>query len=141
MFYWWLVCNKWRKFTWKTFPKYLLWRTRVRGKEISTKLYDKRDSFIFEIVCVFFFNSNITSNIFYSSTGFETLRLARNANDCVKFMLVKKLLGRMSKEESQKIDIMIILNKIFCYNIELFNKSAEVSVWKNSPSATKIKVG
>ena len=75
------------------------------------KFYDKRDSFPFEIVGVPFFNNNIPSQIFYSFTGSEISRLARNTSGrllCV--MLVKKLLDRISKQGNLKMDIKILLN-------------------------------
>lgn len=92
---------------------------------ISTNLYNKRYSSPCEITCLPFFDSNIPSKIFYSSNGFEILHLARNTSDHVTFIvLVNKLLGRISKQRSQKKVTKILLNKIFGSHFEAFSKIA-----------------
>ena len=53
------------------------------------------------------------------------LCLARDANDHLTFlMLLKKLLGRMSKQGNQNRDISRLLNKVFGRHFEVFNKLA-----------------
>ena len=69
----------------------------------STKLYDKQDSFPFEIGSMPFFNSNVPSKTFDCSIGSEIPRLARNSSGHLTFIvLVNKLLDIMSKQGSQK---------------------------------------
>ena len=53
------------------------------------------------------------------------LCLTRDANDHLTFlMLLKKLLGRMSKQGNQNSDISRLLNKVFGRHFEVFNKLA-----------------
>ena len=46
----------------------------IKDNNISTKLYNRVDVSPFEIVRAPFSNSNISSKIIYSSTGFEIIR-------------------------------------------------------------------
>ena len=48
----------------------------------------KETFFPFEIVCMFFSNSNIPSKIFYFSLGSEILCLARSTSDRVTFIMI-----------------------------------------------------
>ena len=62
-------------------------------------------------------HGNILSKIFYPSIVSEMLCLAKNTGDRVIFiMLVCRLLGRTSKQGSQKRDIIILLNNIILLN-------------------------
>ena len=71
---------------------------KIKEKETSTKLFDKRDSFSFEIVRIPFFNINRTSKIFYSFIGSNMVFLARNTSDRLTFIMqVNTLLDIMSK--------------------------------------------
>ena len=55
-----------------------------------------------------FLKTHIFSKIFYSSVGSKMLCLERNTADRLRFIfVVNELLGRMSKQESQKRDIII----------------------------------
>ena len=75
----------------------------------------------FEIIHMVFFQNNIPSKIFYSFLGSDILHLARNTSDHFTIiMLVDKLLNRISKQGSQKMDIKILLNKIFDCHFEAF---------------------
>ena len=83
----------------------------IKDNHISTKIYDERDSFPFEVPFMPFFNSNVRSKISYSSIGFEILLFTRNVSDHLTFItLVNKLLNRVSKQGSQQRNI----NKGLC---------------------------
>ena len=87
----------------------------IRDHKVSNELHDKQDYFSFEIVHIPFFNNNILSNLLYFFIGFEALPPAGNTYGRLKFKtLVNKLLGSISKQASQKRDI-IMLFAIFMF--------------------------
>ena len=99
----------------------------IKDNKISTKLYDKQDSFQC-LFCMPICNSIIPSKIFYSSIGSEILRLARSTSDRVTLkILVNELLGRVSKQGKQKRDIIILLNEIFGRHFGVSSKIAAVA--------------
>ena len=58
---------------------------KLKNKEFSISLFDKRDGFPFTIVRMPYNNSNMPSKIFYSSVGAEILRIGRATSHTTDF--------------------------------------------------------
>ena len=48
----------------------------IENGNFHTRLFDRRDNFVFDIVRMPFYCSNIPSKMFYGSTGAEFLRIS-----------------------------------------------------------------
>ena len=86
-----------------------------------TKLYDKRDTFPFSVVCMPHSDSDISSVIYYASKGSEILRLARTISHINTFATrSNSYLKRMQKQRSRQRSIISMLIKIFCQYFTVF---------------------
>ena len=59
---------------------------------VSTKIYDKRDDFDFEIVIVLFFNGDVTLSTSYGVYNSQLIRFARASSHVADFNTHNKLL-------------------------------------------------
>ena len=76
-------------------------------QQFNVKLFDKRDAFPFHIVRMPYRDSNIPSQIFYSSFGAEILRIARTSNNYTSFFAASKiLLERMYRQGASKVRLI-----------------------------------
>ena len=86
----------------------------IKDNKFQLGLFDKRDSFPFNIVRMPFKSSNIPSNMFYSSIGAECLRIARACNNPESFSrAIKPLVERMIKQGGDIQRIKNCLKKFF----------------------------
>ena len=87
---------------------------QIHNNKFSVGLYDKRDSFPFNIVRMPYKSSNLPSNIFYSAIGAETLRIARASNSTDSFYsAVKPLVIRMHKQGARSDRLLKVFKKFF----------------------------
>ena len=87
---------------------------KLKNKEFSISLFDKRDGFPFTIVRMPYNNSNMPSKIFYSSVGAEILRIGRATSHTTDFLnLTSSLLLRMFKQGANKVRLWKILLKMY----------------------------
>ena len=87
---------------------------KIKDGRFQVGLFDKRDGFPFAIVRMPYRSSNIPSNMFYSSIGAETLRIARASNNPDCFSLsIKPLVIRMLKQGACKEKLNNVLCKFF----------------------------
>ena len=69
----------------------------------TTQLYDKRDSFGFDITRLPYKNSNIPCRMFYSSIAAECLRICRaTSSDTQAIVSLKSLILRMSNQGAEE---------------------------------------
>ena len=86
----------------------------IVDRKFNMKLFDKRDSFPFDIVRMPYASSNMPSKIFYSSIGAEILRVARATTEKECFCSSsKKLIERMKNQGGKEHRIVKTLNKSF----------------------------
>ena len=101
---------------------------RITNNQFLVGLFDKRDNFPFSIVRMPYVSSNIPSNIFYSSIGAETLRIARASNyPDAFFSSVKPLCDRMCKQGAKTEKLKNILTKFFKNHVNDFQYVAKNS--------------
>ena len=82
----------------------------TENKKFKTKLSDKWDAFPFSIVLVPHLDSNIPSNIFYTSIRPEILGVHKTALDVNTFITLAKLfLKRMKKQGSKHRSVISML--------------------------------
>ena len=87
------------------------------------KLFDKRDKFPFRIVRMPYYNSDIPSNIFYSSINGEFLRICKATSE-VKDLVnkCKELMRRMHKQGGKRVLMEKQLTKATTRHPEIFKK-------------------
>ena len=96
---------------------------KIIDNKFVTKLYDKRDSYVFEIVRLPHKCSNIPSKMFYNTIGAETLRICRATTDYASFKLSTHcLLERMVKQGACFNNIKSILDKTIQQHWQVFSK-------------------
>jgi hypothetical protein len=72
---------------------------QIINKKFVTKLYDKRDSYKFDIVRLPYKHSNMPSKMFYATIGAEILRICRATSGCADFITsTRLLLSRMRNQ-------------------------------------------
>jgi len=85
----------------------------VEGR-LDIKLFDKRDSFSFEIVRLPYCSSNMPSTMFYSCFGAEFIRIARVSSNLKNFSVAgKSLLERALKQGAKVPRLKKTLKKIY----------------------------
>ena len=103
----------------------------IKNGVFSTKLYDKRDYFDFDIVRLPHRSSNIPSKMFYASIAAECLRICR-ATSSLDMVLssVASLLTRMTKQGGQRTTMkMYIKRTLNKHKIYIkFNTSNEILI-------------
>ena len=73
----------------------------ITDNKFVTKLYDKRDSYNFDIVRLPYKNSNMPSKMFYATIGAELIRICRATSGYNEFIIsTKSLLNRMRNQGS-----------------------------------------
>ena len=96
---------------------------KIENNQLITKMYDKRESYDFEIVRLPFKNSNMPSKMFYNTIGAEILRICRVTTNYKDFVSTSKpLLKRMRKQGANDIHIKQVLIKSMTRHQESFNK-------------------
>ena len=86
----------------------------LEDQKFNVKLFDKRDAFPFHIVRMPYRDSNMPSQIFYSSFGAEILRIARTSTYSTSFFTAsKKLLDRMYRQGASKDRITKVLKRSY----------------------------
>ena len=97
----------------------------ITDRKFNIKLFDKRDTFPFDIVRMPFILSNMPSTIFYSSIGAEILRISRVSNNGHNFIAASRtLLTRMISQGARQHRLLLILKKIYGRNISTFSHVA-----------------
>jgi len=87
---------------------------KIENNIFKVGLFDKRDAFNFSIVRMPYKSSNIPSNMFYSSIGAETLRIARASNSSDYFSLsIKPLIRRMLKQGASKEKLNNVIKRFY----------------------------
>ena len=82
---------------------------KFKDGRFQVGLFDIRDGFPFTIVRMPYRSSNIPSNMFYSSIGAKTLRIARASNNPDCFSLsIKQLVIRMLKQGACKEKLNVL---------------------------------
>ena len=101
----------------------------IENREFHTRLFDKQDSFGFDIVRMPFYYSNVPSKMFYGSTRAEFLIISRATSKIEDLTRnCKQLLSRILKQNEQMRRIKFSLIKIVQRYQEVFikyNKSIE----------------
>ena len=86
----------------------------IKDRTFTTKLYDKRDSFQFNITRLPYKDSNIPSKMFYSSIAAECLRISRSTSILEDTITcISSLLIRMLKQGAEKTLMKNAITKIF----------------------------
>ena len=94
---------------------------RIENGKIVYKLYDKREDFPFSIVKLPQKDSNIPTNIFYSSLAGEFLRIARSTLHFVDFVPKgKALIDRMVRQGAQIERVGKIVRKMIASHGHIF---------------------
>ena len=87
---------------------------KINVEMFQVGLFDKIDGFPFTIVRRPYRSNNFPSNMFYSSIGADTLRIARASNNSDCFSLsIKPLVIRMLKQGACKEKLNNVLYKYF----------------------------
>ena len=95
----------------------------IENGKFSTKLFDKRDNFGFDIVRMPFASSNMPIKMFYGSIGAEFLRIARATSKIEDLgSSCKQLLTRMSNQGSLQSKTRSTLTKIIQRHQDTFEK-------------------
>ena len=85
----------------------------IQNGKFYSRLFDKRDNFVFGIVRISFYCSNIPSRMFYGIIRAEFLRTSRVTTNIENFSRnCKQLLSRMVKQNWQMRNIKLSLIKI-----------------------------
>ena len=87
---------------------------KINNGIFTTELYDKRDSFGFDIIRLPYKNSNIPCRMFYSSIAAECLRICRATScDTQAIISIKSLLFRMGNQGADKSKMKSCITKMF----------------------------
>ena len=98
------------------------------NKKFKTQLNDKRDAFLFYIVCMPHLDSNIPSNICDVSIGSEISSFARTTQVINTFVaLASRFLNRIQKQGSKQGAIIFMFNKISGKHFTAFNDFADAA--------------
>ena len=93
----------------------------IQHREFRLSLYDKRDTFPFDIVRMPYLDSNMPSRIFYSTLNAEILRIARCTTEREAFVKsANKLCTRMLKQGANYNRTIHSLTKIYGKHFESF---------------------
>ena len=85
----------------------------INGR-LDVSLFDKRNSFSFDIVRLPFCSSNMPSSMFYSNFGAEFIRIARVSSSLDNFCSAgKELVDRAFKQGAQLFRMEKLLKKIY----------------------------
>ena len=100
----------------------------VVGNKFNTKLFDKRDSFPFQISRMPFLCSNIPSKVFYSSLGAEILRIGRATSQAPDFYQSgKAVVDRMVRQGGKLNRIKKTLTSFYAKHQSCFSNFATSS--------------
>ena len=87
---------------------------KIENGIFTTQLYDKRDSFGFEIIRLPYKNSNIPCRMFYSSIAAECLRICRaTSSDIQAILSMKSLILRMTNQGAEKSKMKNFITRAF----------------------------
>ena len=95
----------------------------IEGRKLKTKLYDKRNSYNFDIVRFPYKNSNLPSKMFYATIGAEVLRICRATSEYTDFIsTTSPFLARMRSQGAFEGAIKRALRKMISRHWESFAK-------------------
>ena len=101
----------------------------LANNAFETKLFDKRDSFPFEISRMPHVSSNAPTKIFYSALGAEVLRIARaTTKPCDFFVSGRNLINRMKKQGGISSKIKRTLSKLHSKHLSDFSNFSSSTV-------------
>ena len=104
----------------------------VEGR-LDVRLFDKRDSFSFEIVRLPFCSSNMPSSMFYSCFGAELIRIARVSSNLENFSTAgKALLERVLKQGAKIPRLEKTLKKIYGRQLVFQSLASNSALFVNS---------
>ena len=104
----------------------------VEGR-LDVRLFDKRDSFSFEIVRLPFCSSNMPSSMFYSCFGAELIRIARVSSNLENFSTAgKALLERVLKQGARIPRLEKTLKKIYGRQLVFQSLASNSALFVNS---------
>ena len=87
---------------------------KISNNTFDYKLYDKRNSFDFYIVCFPYLCSNMPSKMFYSCLSAEILRICRSSVHYNSFIsAVNPFLKRMTRQGAKRDGVRKSLTKLF----------------------------
>ena len=96
---------------------------QIIDRKFVTKLYDKRDSYNFDIVRLPYKNSNMPSKMFYNTIGAEILRICRATSQYVDFKSsTTVLLKRMTNQGSIADGTKKVLSNTMTRHWKAFSK-------------------
>ena len=96
---------------------------KIENGKFITKLYDKRNTFGFNITRMPFKNSNIPSKMFYSSIGAEFLRMARVTSKIEDLKIsCSQLISRMTKQRGVYQRMLRVISKMINRHPMVFEK-------------------
>ena len=89
---------------------FLDFQLSIVNRNISTQLFDKRNSYTFKIVRLPYKSSTLPSKMFFSTISAEVLRIGRATSNLPTFIETAKSL--MTRMKRQGIDVLGIMNSI-----------------------------
>ena len=100
---------------------------------MEVRLFDKRDSFNFEIVRLPFCSSNMPSSMFYSCFGAELIRIARVSSNLENFSTAgKALLERVLKQGAKIPRLERALKKVYGRQLVFQTLASNSTLFVNS---------
>ena len=74
----------------------------IKDRKFETEIYDKREAFLFSVVRMPYWDSNMPSRIFYEAGGSEILHVSRTTSSKVMFQkLITTLLRRVRNKAAK----------------------------------------
>ena len=103
--------------------------SNVNGR-LDVKLFDKRDSFSFDIVRLPFCTSNMPSRMFYSIFRAEFIRIARVSSSLKNFCLAgKELVDRAFRQGAKRSRLQKLFKRIYGRQQVLHSLAGNVTVF------------
>ena len=102
---------------------FLDFQLSIVNRNISTQLFDKRNSYTFKIVRLPYKSSTLPSKMFFSTISAEVLRIGRATSNLPTFIeTAKSLMTRMKRQGADVLGIMNSIKKMFHRHQEEFIK-------------------
>ena len=102
---------------------FLDFQLSIVNRNISTQLFDKRNSYTFKIVRLPYKSSTLPSKMFFSTISAEVLRIGRATSNLPTFIeTAKSLMTRMKRQGADVLGIMNSIKKMFYRHQEEFIK-------------------
>ena len=102
---------------------FLDFQLTIINNNITTQLFDKRDSYNFKIVRLPYKSSNLPSKMFFSTISAELLRIGRATSNLPNFVeAARNLIVRMKRQGADVLGIRNLVRKMFHRHQEEFMK-------------------